>query len=59
MDSTLVAAGIALANGVSDLKDRYAILVEDKDYLAWVTQDTSDEKILSKRIKKAIEVLAG
>ena len=58
MDSTLVAADSALKKGVGDLKTRYAALIQDKDYLDWVTKDTSDEKILTSRIKKAISYLA-
>lgn len=59
MDSTLVASGIALKNGVDDLKGRYDVLLLDGQYIDWCTKDTSDEKILIKRIEKAITILAG
>jgi hypothetical protein len=59
LDSTLVAANIALSNGVKDLKKRYHLLVEDEKYVDWVTKDTSDEKILTSRIRRAITTLAG
>ncbi|HVZ84171.1 MAG TPA: DUF262 domain-containing protein [Terracidiphilus sp.] len=58
MDSTLVAASLALANGVADLKSRYEQLIADKAYLESVTQDTSDDKVLAFRIQKAIDYLA-
>lgn len=57
MDSTLVAAGIALKKGVADFKRRYDVLLEDDEYIQWCTKDTSDEKILIGRIKKAINIL--
>jgi uncharacterized protein with ParB-like and HNH nuclease domain len=59
MDSTLVAANSALANGVTNLKSRYDSLVSDAEYVEWVTKDTSDEKILINRIRKALAVLAA
>jgi uncharacterized protein with ParB-like and HNH nuclease domain len=59
MDSTLVAAGTALEKGVKDLKIRYDALIKDTEYIDWVTKDTSDEKILTKRISRALSVLAG
>ncbi len=59
MDSTLVAASLALANGVKDFKARYEKLIEDKAYVDWVTRDTSDEKILTNRIRAAIATLAA
>jgi hypothetical protein len=59
MDSTLVAAGEALKNNVTGLHARYVTLIEEKDYIEWVTKDTSDEKILTSRIKKALSILAG
>ena len=59
MDSTLVAADSALKKGIGDLETRYAALIQDQQYLDWVTKDTSDEKILTGRIKKAISYLAG
>ncbi len=58
MDSTMVASCVALKKGVNDLKRRYDILVKDEEYIDWCTKDTSDEKILTSRIKKAISVLA-
>lgn len=59
MDSTLVAADKALSNSVTDFKERYATLIGDKEYIEWVTKDTSDEKILTSRIRKALSILAG
>ncbi|MHB1857725.1 MAG: GmrSD restriction endonuclease domain-containing protein [Acidobacteriaceae bacterium] len=59
MDSTLVAANKALQNGVTNLRERYAALIEDDEYIEWVTKDTSDEKILTNRIRKALSILAG
>src|ERR1700733_4523172 len=58
MDSTLVAAEVALKAGITNLGERYASLIKDDDYLIWVTQDTSDEKVVTSRIKKAIKYLA-
>jgi hypothetical protein len=60
MDSTLVAAGAALAKDVKNdvFAKRYSQLVEDEDYIEWVTKDTSDEKVLSNRINKALAILA-
>ncbi len=58
MDSTLVAAATALDRGVTNLKDRYAVLVADNNYHDWITSDTSDEKVLTSRIAKAISILA-
>ena len=58
MDSTLIAAGIALANGVENLEERYLSLIADAEYLNWVTADTSDEKVVTSRIRKAIKFLA-
>jgi hypothetical protein len=59
MDSTLVAAGIALERGIKDFKNRYDTLIGDADYTAWCTKDTSDEKTLTNRIEKAVKILAG
>jgi hypothetical protein len=59
MDSTLVAAHFALSRGVKDLKPRYDALVKDADFVELVTKDTSDEKILTNRIRRAITSLAG
>ena len=58
MDSTLVAASIALEKGLNDLKERYDVLVADPDYQDWIASDTSDEKVLIARISRAISVLA-
>lgn len=58
MDATLVASSVALKNGVNDLKKRYDLLLKDEAYIDWCTKDTSDEKILTNRIKKTISVLA-
>jgi hypothetical protein len=58
MDSTLIAAGVALANGVQNLRERYASLIVDAEYLDWVTKDTSDDKVVTSRIKRAISYLA-
>lgn len=58
MDSILVASSLALRNGVNNLQQRYDILLKDNEYLDLCTKDTSDEKILTGRIKKAIAVLA-
>jgi uncharacterized protein with ParB-like and HNH nuclease domain len=58
MDSTLVAAAIAFDRDVKNLKERYAVLVTDANYQDWITSDTSDEKILTGRIAKAISILA-
>lgn len=58
MDSTLIAAEFASRNGVQTLDERYEKLTEDKEYIDWVTQDTSDEKVVVGRIEKAIEYLA-
>jgi hypothetical protein len=59
MDSTLVAVGVAMTKGITDLKDRYATLISDSEFKNWVTSDTSDDKVLSNRTKKAIAVLAN
>jgi hypothetical protein len=59
MDSTLVAASIAFSQGVQDFKARYDALVKEADFVDLVTKDTSDEKILTNRIRKAITSLAG
>lgn len=59
MDSTLVASDMALKKGIDDLKNRYDALLKDNEYLDWCAKDTSDEKILTSRIKKAITTLAG
>jgi hypothetical protein len=58
MDSTLVAASTALDKDIKDLKERYGALVADSDYQDWITSDTSDEKVLTARIDKAISILA-
>ncbi len=58
MDSTFVAAQVAMSKGVVNLKSRYAKLVDDKDFDHWITSDTSDEKVLKDRIKKSITFLA-
>lgn len=59
MDSTLVAAGSALNKGIINLKGRYDVLLGDAEYLDWCTKDTSDEKVLTNRFKKANAILAG
>jgi len=58
MDSTLVASRVALAKGIRNLGHRYKTLIDDAEYKEWVTKDTSDEKILTSRIRRAIAVLA-
>lgn len=58
MDSTLLASGVALKKGIGDLKVRYDVLLKDAEYIDWCTKDTSDEKILINRVKKAITILA-
>jgi Protein of unknown function DUF262 len=59
MDSTLLASKSALAKNVTNLKERYGRLLTDTEYLNWVTTDTSDDKVVTGRIKKAIDYLAG
>lgn len=58
MDSTLIASGIAMAKGITDLKSRYDALLKDSQYIDWCTKDTSDEKILIGRVNKAVSILA-
>lgn len=59
MDSTIVAASEASRKRVKNLKERFDSLVSDPEYVDWVTKDTSDEKVLTSRIRKALSVLAG
>ncbi len=59
MDSTLVAASVALTRGVTDLKARYDALIEDEEYIDWATKDTSDQTVLISRIRRAIATLAS
>lgn len=58
MDSTLVAANIAFTKGITNFRERYENLIADPEFIQWVTKDTSDEKVLSNRIRKAIAILA-
>lgn len=58
MDSTYVAASIALKAGITDLGDRYKKLLADKEFIDWCTKDTSDDKIVAQRIARSITVLA-
>lgn len=59
MDSSLIASEKALKQGIVDLKARYDRLVADEDFEVWTTTDTSDEKVVTQRIAKAIQYLAG
>lgn len=59
MDSILIASDVALKNGITDLKARYDNLLLDEHYMDWCTKDTSDEKVLINRIRKAIAILAN
>jgi uncharacterized protein with ParB-like and HNH nuclease domain len=58
VDSTYVAASIALKAGVTDLEERYKYLLADKDFIELCTKDTSDDKVVTQRIARAIAVLA-
>lgn len=58
MDSIMVAANSARLKQVNNLRERCERLIQDKEYLDWVTKDTSDEKIVSSRVRRAIENLA-
>lgn len=59
LDSTMVAAHQARGNGVNDLKARYQKLLSDDEYQDWCAKDTSDDKVLTARVARAIEILAG
>jgi len=58
MDSVLVGAQAAIKAGVTDFKKRFEKLISDQDYDLWVTSDTSDERVLTSRFRKAISILS-
>ncbi|HEU5341259.1 DUF262 domain-containing protein [Edaphobacter sp.] len=58
LDSTLIAAHLAQDRNVTNFGERYAELIRQEDYLHWVTQDTSDDKVIKSRIGKAISWLS-
>jgi hypothetical protein len=57
MDSCLVMAYEAVAKRIEDFTSRYEKLVANTEYIENVTLNTSDEKALSTRFKKAREIL--
>jgi hypothetical protein len=58
MDSTYVAASLALKAGIPNLSERYKNLLDDKEFIEWCTKDTSDDKIVAQRIARSIAALA-
>ncbi|MFT3850517.1 MAG: DUF262 domain-containing protein [Propionivibrio sp.] len=58
LDSTMVAAAVALERNITNLGDRFSALLEDGEYQQWCAKDTSDEKVLICRIERAIDILS-
>jgi hypothetical protein len=63
-DSVMVGMATRIAQGspindISTVADAYAHLFKDEQYVASITSSTSNEKSVSTRILKAVEVFAG
>lgn len=60
-DSVMIALSLRLETGdslsVRDFKDRYERLLQDDDYKSFVEKNTSNEKSVAGRIKRAIEFI--
>lgn len=59
MDSTMVIARQVMEKGIKDFSARYQAMLKDSDYLDSVTKNTSDEKTLTIRFRRAEHYLTG
>lgn len=58
-DSVFVAVGNHLDDTDADLATRYAQLIADREYLSWVSSNTTDKETVANRLGRAEQTLFG